>query len=167
MIIVRPTRPEERATVGELITAAFATAAHAGGNEAQIAEGVREERAQLVDLVAVEDGRIVGHVLFSRMTCDPPLYVAGLGPVSVIPDQQSKGVGTALIQRGLRECRALGVKAVVVLGHPDYYPRFGFSTEAVAKIASPFAGNPAFMAQALVPGALDGPIKADFPAAFG
>jgi putative acetyltransferase len=59
------------------------------------------------------------------------------------------------------------MEAVVVLGHPPYYPRFGFSAQAAAKIASPFAGRPAFMAMALTPGALDAPIRVDYPAAFG
>ena len=62
---------------------------------------------------------------------------------------------------------ALGAEAVVVLGHPTYYPRFGFSHAAAAKIASPFADRPAFMAMELVAGALDAPLKADYPAAFG
>jgi putative acetyltransferase len=71
------------------------------------------------------------------------------------------------VRAGLEQCRALGVDASVVLGHVGYYPRFGYSREAAAKIASPFAGLPAFMAMALTPGALDAPLKADYPAAFG
>jgi putative acetyltransferase len=63
--------------------------------------------------------------------------------------------------------RALGAEAVVVLGHPSYYPRFGFSAKAARSIASPYAGNAAFMAMELTPGALAQPLKADYPAAFG
>ncbi len=164
---IRPARPDDHAAIRTLVTAAFATLAQSNGKEADIVEGVRQERAGLADLVAEEDGRIVGHVLFSRMTCEPSLFVAALGPVAVALDHQRKGVGAALINRGLRECRALGVKAVVLLGHPTYYPRFGFSAEAAARIASPYAGSPAFMALALTPGALDQPLKADYPAPFG
>ena len=164
---IRPARPEDHGAIRALVTAAFAPIPQSNGAEADIVEGVRQERAGLADLVAEEDGRVIGHVLFSRMTCEPALLVAALGPVAVAPDHQRRGVGAALINRGLRECRALGVKAVVLLGHPTYYPRFGFSAEAAAQIDSPYAGSPAFMALALTPGALDRPLKADYPAAFG
>ena len=63
--------------------------------------------------------------------------------------------------------RALGAEAVIVLGHPDYYPRFGFSTAAARLLTSPYAGSPAFMALELTPGALGTPMKVDYPAAFG
>ena len=164
---VRPARPEDHAAIRALVTDAFAPVPQSNGAEADIVEAVRQERAGLADLVAEEDGRIIGHILFSRMTCEPAVFVAALGPVAVAADHQGKGVGAALISRGLRECRALGVRAVVLLGHPTYYPRFGFSAEAAARIASPYAGSPAFMALALTPGALDQPLKADYPAAFG
>ncbi|HEX7761523.1 MAG TPA: N-acetyltransferase [Caulobacteraceae bacterium] len=166
-MIIRPARPEDHAAIRPLVTAAFAAADHASGTEADIVEGVRAEGAVLVELVAEADGEIVGHILFSRMTCDRPVFVAGLGPVAAAPDRQLRGIGTALIQRGLGDCRALGVQAVILLGHPTYYPRFGFSAQAAARIASPYAGNPAFMALELTPGALGQPLKAEFPAAFG
>jgi putative acetyltransferase len=85
----------------------------------------------------------------------------------VRPDLQNGGFGDALCRAGIDAVRALGAEAVVVLGHPPYYPRFGFSHEAASKIASPFSDRPAFMAMALVPGALDAPLKVDYPAAFG
>ena len=68
---------------------------------------------------------------------------------------------------GIEAVRALGAEAVVLLGHPTYYPRFGFSADAARRLASPYAGSPAFMALALTPGALSEPLKVDFPAAFG
>ena len=166
-MIIRPAQPADRPAIRALVTEAFAALAQASGAEADIAEGVRAELALLSELVAEDEGRIVGHILFSRMTCEPALFVAALGPVSAAVGRQSQGIGTALVQRGLDECRALGVQAVIVLGHPDYYPRFGFSAQAAAQITSPFAGSPAFMALALTPGALDHPLKADYPAAFG
>lgn len=166
-MVIRPPTPADYAAITALVTDAFLTADHASGTEAQIVSGVRAEGAVLSELVAEDDGVIVGHVLYSRMTCDPPLFVAGLGPVAVTPARQGRKIGDALVRRGLDDCRALAVQAVIVLGHPPYYPRFGFSADAAARIASPFAGNPAFMAMELEPGALAQPLKADYPAAFG
>jgi putative acetyltransferase len=161
---VRPAVAADSAAIRAVTEAAFDEST---GDEAGIIEGVRAEGLVLVELVAEVDGEVVGHVLFSRMRTDPPLAVAGLGPLGVAPLQQGTGVGSALSRAGIEACRAAGMQAVVVLGHPPYYPRFGFSAEAAAQIASPFAGRPAFMALALTPGALDRPIRIDYPAAFG
>ena len=161
---VRPAIAADCAAIRAVTRAAFDKSS---GDEAGIIEGVRAEGLVLVELVTEVDGEVVGHVLFSRMRTDPPLPVAGLGPLGVAPSQQGTGVGSALSRAGIEACRAAGMQAVVVLGHPPYYPRFGFSTEAAAQIASPFAGRPAFMALALTPGALDRPIRIDYPAAFG
>jgi putative acetyltransferase len=165
-VILRPAEPRDHAVIRDLVTAAFLTADHASGTEADIVEGVRAENAVLVELVAEDAGRIVGHVLFSRMTCDPAAFVAALGPVSVDPARQKSGLGGAMIREGLDRCRALGAEASLVLGHTDYYPRFGYSHAAVAQVASPYAASPAFMGLALKSGALDAPLKADFPRAF-
>jgi putative acetyltransferase len=146
---------------------AVTTAAFGGAAEARIIADVRAEGAALVELTALEDGRIVGHILFSAMHCDPARRVAGLGPLAVSPDRQRLGVGSALTRAGLEACRALGVEAVVVLGHPAYYPRFGFSREAASLIASPYAESPGFMALALRDGALALPLRVSYPAAFG
>jgi putative acetyltransferase len=162
MVNIRPARPEDHGAIAAVVEAAFGRAA-----EAEIVGGVRAEDRVLVELVAVADGEVVGHVMFNRMRVDPPRFIAGLGPLAVAPPHQSAGVGAALSRAGIEACRALGVEAIVVLGHPPYYPRFGFSTGAATKVVSPFAGNPAFMALELVRGALDAPIKVDFPEAFG
>jgi len=166
-VILRPAEPRDYPAIRDLVTAAFLTADHASGTEADIVEGVRAEDAVLVELVAEDAGQIVGHVLFSRMTCDPPRLVAALGPVAALPGRQKAGIGAAVVREGLDRCRALGAEASVVLGHPSYYPRFGYSRAAAALVESPYARLPAFMALALRPGALDAPLKADFPAAFG
>ncbi len=163
---IRPAARADHAAIGAVVSAAFATLTQSNGKEADIVEGVRGEGSVLVELVAEDAGEIVGQVLFSRMTCDRPLLVAALGPVAVAPHRHSHGVGSALIRTGLEACKALGVQAVIVLGHPDYYPRFGFSADAAAQIDSPYAGSPAFMALALESGALDPPLKVDYPAAF-
>jgi len=159
--LVRPASRADHAAIFEVEAAAFGRT-----DEAQIVEGVRAEGAALVELVAEEGGEVVGHVLFSRMTVTPGRLIAGLAPVAVRPDRQRRGVGEALCRAGVEALRAMGAEAVVVLGHPDYYPRFGFSAEAARSITSPYAGNPAFMALELKPGALAEPLKADYPAAF-
>ena len=147
---------------------AVEAAAFGREDEALLVENVRAEGAALVELVVgEEDGQIVGHILFSRMTCEPMKRIAGLAPVAVLPDAQSRGWGQVLCRAGIEELRRMGAEAVVVLGHVDYYPRFGFSREAAKLIASPYAHLPAFMAMELVPGALAAPIKADYPRAFG
>jgi len=120
----------------------------------------------MVELVAVEQGEIVGHVLFSRMRCDPPATLAGLAPVSVTPPRQRAGIGDALIRAGLSACRDLGATGAVVLGHPAYYPRFGFSRDAALPLRCRYAASPAFMAVALTPGGLEGVLEVAYPAAF-
>lgn len=164
MVTIRPATPADHAAIAAVVTAAFDNSSH---GEAGIVAGVRDENRVLVELIAEENGVVVGHVLFNRMRTDPPHFIAGLGPLAVAPSHQSSGIGAALSRAGIEACRALGVEAVVVLGHPPYYLRFGFSAGAAQKVVSPFAGNPAFMALELVPGALDQPIKVDYPAAFG
>jgi len=159
---VRPATGADHAAIRAVTDAAFG-----GPAESRIIDGVRAEGAVLAELVAVREGEIVGHVLFIRMTVTPPKFVAALGPVAVRPDAQGRGHGEALCRAGIQAVRALGAEAVVVLGHPTYYPRFGFSHEAAKRIASPYADRPAFMATELVPGALAQPLKADYPTAFG
>src|SRR5690606_3267718 len=100
---------------------------------------------------------IVGHILFSPLgltpePADAPV-LAALAPLAVWPEAQRQGVGRELVQTGLAACRAAGIDAVVVLGHWDYYPRFGFSADAAAPLDAPFSGAE-FMALELNPGAL-------------
>ena len=163
-MIIRPATTADHAAIAELTTAAFGGP---DGGEANIVAGVRAERRVVAELVAEDDGEIIGHVLFSRMTADPAKAVAALGPLSAAPARQNQGIGSALAQSGIEACRAAGMDAVVVLGHPPYYPRFGFSREAAAKLNSPYAHLPAFMAMTLTPGALDEPMTVAYPAAFG
>ncbi|HZZ88249.1 MAG TPA: N-acetyltransferase [Caulobacteraceae bacterium] len=160
--MVRQPKPKDFPAIHAVVAAAFGREA-----EALIVEGVRAEGAALLELVAEEDGKIVGHVLFNRMTCEPQRRIAGLGPVAVTPDVQSRGYGEALCKAGIEALRQMGAEAVVVLGHPTYYPRFGFSHEMTANIASRFAERPAFMAMELVPGVLAVPVKVDYPRSFG
>jgi putative acetyltransferase len=159
--LVRPAAPADHAAIRTITDAAFG-----GPDESAIIDGVRAENRVLVELVAEQDGEVFGHILFSRMTVTPDRFFAGLGPVCVRPDTQRSGLGQTLCRAGIEALRDLGVEAVVVLGHLDYYPRFGFSHEAAAKLTSPYSALPGFMALALKTGALDHPLKVDYPAAF-
>jgi putative acetyltransferase len=160
--LVRPATPGDHTAIHAVEAAAFGRE-----DEARIVVDTRAEGAALVELVAEENGRIVGHILFSRMRCDPPRFIAGLGPVAVSPEMQNRGIGDALCRAGIEAVRTLGAEAVVLLGHPTYYPRFGFSHALAAPLESPFAGSEAFMGLELKPGALTPPLKIAFPAAFG
>lgn len=164
MVSLRAAAPADFPAIARVVAAAFGDSRF---DEAGIVAGVRVEGAALVDLVAEDAGEIVGHVLFSRMTCRPDRFIAALGPLAVAPGRQRQGIGQALSRQGIEACRELGAAAIVLLGHPAYYPRFGFSTEAAQRLISPYAGSPAFMALELVPGALAEPLTVAFPAAFG
>jgi len=131
---------------------------------------LRAEGAVLLSLVAELDNRVVGHILFSRMcieTLDASIHAAALAPLAVRPEHQRQGIGGQLIRYGLNLLCERGECIVIVLGHPDYYARFGFSCEKARFLESPFPPE-AFMAQELVPGALAGIRgKVRYPAAFG
>ena len=111
-----------------------------------------------MSLVAVADGQLVGHILFSDLpivTPDGVVPALALAPLAVLPERQRQGVGIALTEQGIEACRQMGARIVIVLGHPEYYPRFGFSAELARPLESPYAGA-SFMALELVPGALAG-----------
>src|SRR5690349_762694 len=94
--------------------------------EAEIVDKARAEGSALIDLVAEADDVLVGHILFTRMRTDRPVSLMALGPVAVDPARQNQDIGGALIRAGLNECRAQGADGVILLGHANYYPRFGF-----------------------------------------
>src|SRR5207247_5267229 len=106
----------------------------------------------------VENDEIVGHIMFSELPIETDqgvLVAVSLAPMSVHPRCQRRGIGSALVRQGLELCRERGKSAVVVVGHPGYYPRFGFSAELARNLAGPFSGD-AWMALELRVGALDG-----------
>jgi putative acetyltransferase len=113
-----------------------------------------------LSLVAEEDGQVIGHILFSRITiqtASASISALSLAPLAVHPAHQRQGIGAALTRHGLDECRRLGHAIVIVLGHPNYYPRFGFSAALAQPLACPFGNpGPAWMALEIVPGALNG-----------
>lgn len=129
-------------------------------DEARLVDLLRAKDKITLSLVAEENGRIVGHVLFSPMTIktESGSYPAvGLGPVAVLPEMQRQGIGARLIETGLEMCRGMGETAVIVLGHPDYYPRFGFVPASQFGIRSTYdVPDDVFMALELREGSLNG-----------
>ncbi|MDO9472927.1 MAG: N-acetyltransferase [Caulobacter sp.] len=164
-MVIRPAAPEDHAAIRAVVTAAF-TAEFGKSDEADLVDALRADGDALLELVAEEDGAIVGHILFSPLTTDTGARFAALAPLSVLPGRQKDGLGTWLMETGHELLRAGGVEAVIVLGHPAYYPRVGYSAQAAKTVTAPFAG-PHFMALALKPGALDGPVTVTYAKAFG
>jgi putative acetyltransferase len=124
MLFIRGERPEDIAAIHEVHELAFGRPA-----EADLVDALRASRKAMLSLVAVEDDRIVGHILFSPVTMDAAermFPAVGLAPMAVLPERQRRGIGSQLVKAGLLECRNAGYECVVVLGHPTYYPRFGF-----------------------------------------
>ena len=140
-MLIRPAEPEDRGAVRLLTCAAFGSAA-----EADLVEALDHAGDTQQSLVAEADGRVVGHVLFSRMTA--PFAALALAPLSVAPEHQGQGIGSALIREGLARASSAGWDAVFVLGEVAYYQRFGFDAALAAGFSSPYAG-PHFMALAL------------------
>ena len=144
--------------------------AFGGSDESRLVERLRSDGLVIASLVAIEAERVVGHILFSEISVkadDAAIRSAALAPMAVRPEWQRRGFGSSLIHRGLDICRTRGTELVIVLGHPDYYPRFGFSARTAKCLRAPFSGD-AFMALELVPGVLDGvTATVRYPPAFG
>lgn len=162
---VRYARPADHAEIAVVVEGAF-TEAFGQSTEVDLVSRLRADDDVMFELVAEAEGQIVGHILFSRLWADHPGLFAAMAPVSVRPGLQRAGTGGALIRTGLEYCKEFGARGVVVLGHPAYYPKFGFTAEAAARIASPYSGSPSFMALALEDGAFDAPLSVAYPDAF-
>ena len=122
-MIIREERQGDEARIRGVNVAAFEKSL-----EADLVDALRRQATPLVSLVAEDDANVIGHILFSPVTLasDPRLILMGLAPMAVVPSRQRQGVGSTLVREGLERCRQLNVAAVVVLGHSEYYPRFGF-----------------------------------------
>ena len=155
MSTIRPERPEDVPLVRAVNERAFGQP-----DEAALVDAVRARGERRISLVAVDGERLVGHILFTPVTIRAPDRVrdaAGLAPMAVDPDYQRRGIGSRLVTRGLELCRASGYRSVVVLGHPTYYPRFGFVPARLHGIRFELdVPDDAFMVLELEPGALDG-----------
>ncbi|MET4576363.1 GNAT family N-acetyltransferase [Ottowia thiooxydans] len=123
------------AAIDAVTIAAFANAPHTSHTEQFIVRALRAANELTLSIVAVEQGRIVGHVALSPVTItDPEGRRAerwfGLGPISVLPDRQGQGIGSRLIERALSDLRSMQAAGCVLLGDPAYYGRFGFRAHA-------------------------------------
>ncbi|MGH7822213.1 MAG: GNAT family N-acetyltransferase [Candidatus Binatia bacterium] len=152
---IRPETNADRAAVAIVHRLAFGRS-----EEAELVAAVRGLAAPEISLVALREGAIVGHILFTPVTIgEPPAPVAavGLGPLAVLPRLQRSGIGSELVRQGLDAVRRRAQEVVVVLGHPGFYPRFGF--EPVARHGLRYlqpVPEEAFMVLEIVPGRLRG-----------
>lgn len=161
--MIRDASPPDFPAIRAVLTAAFPTPA-----EADLVERLRADGDARVELVADEGEGPIGCILYSPLRierADRVLDCAALAPLAVLPAFQNKGFGGRLIEAGNQRCRALGLRAIVVLGHPAYYPRFGFSPQIAESLDAPFSG-PSFMALALEPDALKAGGKVRYARAF-
>jgi putative acetyltransferase len=144
MAIVRPERPEDIPRIRHVNERAFERPA-----EADLVDTLRTACAEALSLAAEDDdGTIVGHILFTPVAVDGTRTVGmGLAPMAVLPDRQRQGIGSELVRRGLDTLREQRCPFVVVVGHPEYYPRFGFEPASTHGLASQWEGMPdaAFM----------------------
>jgi putative acetyltransferase len=145
VITIRAERPEDISAVRQINQLAFGQP-----DEAELVDKLRQACAESLSLVAEEDG-IVGHILFTPVVVESAgrrVVGMGLAPMAVRPDRQRGGVGSRLVERGLEILRERGCPFVVVVGHPEYYPRFGFEPASRHGLLSQWDGirDEAFMA---------------------
>ncbi|MCG7938943.1 MAG: N-acetyltransferase [Candidatus Thiodiazotropha lotti] len=143
MIEIRKEQAEDRDAIHQLNTIAFDN-----GPEAALVDKLRISCKDYLSFVAVEDGSVIGHILFTPANMDDnSVDGMGLAPMAVLPSHQGEGIGSRLVRYGLDYLRETGCPFVIVLGHPDYYPRFGFELASKYQIHSQWEGVPddAFM----------------------
>jgi putative acetyltransferase len=150
---IRPEKTEDLVAIRHINEQAFGRPA-----EANLVDALRRNGKVTLSLVAEDDGRIVGHILFSPVTIeagDDQLTGVGLAPMAVLPEMQNRGIGSLLVKRGLERCREAGYPFAVVLGHPSYYPRFGFVPASRFNLKCEYdVADEVFMAMELLDGAL-------------
>ena len=151
-IVIRPEVPEDYDAIRLVNQQAFN-----GMAEANLVELLRARGKAIVSLVALLEHQIVGHILFSPASIEPPcqgIQIAGLAPMAVLPRYQNRGIGTKLVDFGLQACRERHYDIVVVLGHPNFYLRFGFQRASALGIDNEYGADEAFMVMELRPDVL-------------
>ncbi len=138
-MVIRQENPGDFQNIYAVVRAAFNSAEHADGNEPDLVNALRASNAYLpeLELVAVSDEKIVGHILFTQIRIGDSIQLA-LAPLSVLPAYQRRGIGTALIREGHRRARMMGYEYSVVLGSEKYYPQFGYRPAREYGIFPPF-----------------------------
>jgi len=148
-VIIRKESKQDFAAITSVNDLAFKSPA-----EGHIIEHIRAACEDIISLVAVDQGKVVGHIFFSPVTVtdnDKTIKGMGLGPMAVLPEYQNLGIGSRLVNAGLEEVHRLNFSFVIVLGHPHYYPRFGFEQASAHGLSSQWDGIPdeAFMVMIL------------------
>jgi putative acetyltransferase len=144
--------------------------AFGGEDEGRLVDLLRDGRFARLSLVAIKDDHVVGHIMFSDLsiaTNQGSIHALALAPLAVIPTEQRRGIGSMLMREGLHSAQKSGHRIVIVVGHPAFYERFGFSAQLALPLRSCYSG-PNFMALALASGALeavDGDVR--YPPPFG
>lgn len=140
---IRPETTSDHQFIWNVHRQAFGTEA-----ESNLVDALRDGSFVSVSLVAESHDQVVGHILFSEaeiVTDHGTVGTLSLAPMSVLPEFQRQGIGSQLVRAGLAACRNHGASIVMVLGHPDFYPKFGFKPELAAAIQSPFGAGDAWM----------------------
>jgi predicted N-acetyltransferase YhbS len=168
-IIIRPEKIKDYPEIFQLVKEAFENAPYADHDEHYLVNRLRDSDTYIPELalVAVLNDIIVGHIMFTKIKVGRHTCLS-LAPVSVLPNYQKQGIGSALIDAGHKKARILGYQVVIVLGHEKYYPRFGYKPCHDYQIACPFdAPKEAFMVYELQSGSLNNiKGKAKYPKAF-
>ncbi len=174
-ITIRKETMSDYARVVELTAKAFETMPFSDGNEDKLVENLHKANTFIpeLSLVAELDGKITGHILFTPMQIkneQETFESLVLGPVSVLPEFQKQGIGSQLILAGHQKSKELGFQSVILIGHPEYYPRFGYKPASTwgIKTQIPLPSDDVFMAVELTEGALkDVSGMVVFPPEFG
>jgi putative acetyltransferase len=163
-VAIRLRAPQDDAAIAAVVHAAFA-----GDGEAALIEALRRDGDMVAEFVAHAGDNVVGHIAYSRLDVRAgaqALRAVALAPLAVAPPHQRRGVGDALVRHSLDALRAAGEELALVLGHPAYYPRVGFSSLRAKLLEAPYAGE-AFMALELRQGVLGGlKWRVAYPPAF-
>lgn len=165
LLTIREEAPADYDAVTQLNDRAFG-----GTFESELIGRLRTDGLVAASLVAEDKGRIVGHILLSHLDVTAGarrLNALALAPMAVVPERQRQGIGSALVRAAIDAARGASADIIVVLGHPAFYPRFGFSAARATKLESPFSGA-AFMVLEITPDALgNGVGRVTYSAAFG
>lgn len=140
-MVIRQEKAEDYEAVYHVVQEAFQNAEHTDGNEQNLVVALRKSKAFIpqLSLVAVEDQRVVGYILFTKAVVNG-VQVLALAPLAVLPEYQNRGIGLDLIAEGHRAARSLGYGYSVVLGHPQYYPKAGYLPAQTVEMKAAVAG---------------------------